>query len=263
MFMEHKQLEKASRILKGHRHPVPDLSVTQARKPVKPIPAPELSSDEKLIQDLSVVCNELAEQVLFSAEPGTVSQFQQSSSLLLGPEGLEDSELVNESMMSNVEISPSLLEFSVKLNKNVNHHMEEIKRLKQRKSSLLNEHTNGDPSVQAERYYAAQNLLSVYAPDNINKWSQSFPHGSGSENAQALIRQESNNPSSVLPVRTTVSHPNPTSEREFPLLERKQLVSAEAEAAGSLLQPKKPFLSSYRPGLKESDVPLLMKKNMK
>jgi hypothetical protein len=259
---KNKRLEKAARVQQGHRDPVPNLTVTPPGKPSPATIAPALSSDQKLIHELSAVCNDLAEKVLFSAEPSAMSQFPKSCSLLQGPEGFDESEAFNESTVSNVEISPSLLEFSVNLNKNVNHHVEEIKRLKQKKAALLGDSSSVDPSVQAERYYAAQNVFSSYNSDNISKWAEAFPHGSGADSTQALVHAGGG--SSALPLRNTIRQPSgSSSQNEFPIIDRRQLVSSEADVSGNLLKPKTPFLASYRTIVKESDVPLLSKKVLK
>lgn len=270
----------------GQREPPSDLSLVQRRSAVTPGsapgPAPTATaalptSDERLIDELSVICNDLAEKVLFSAEPFSASSFQRSSSECAGgvEGGGESCELFDESVLSaGLEISPSLLDYSVALNKNVNHHVDEIRRLKQRKAQLLGE-SNGDPTVQAERYYAAQNIFNARVPDTISKWSQAFLEGSGSEVAQAVARGGSSGPGASLPLRHEIRLPSPRgsgsgsgsgaegSGGELPIIERRQLSAAEADSRPPSL-PKKPFLSSYtKTSSKESDVPLLTKKVMK
>jgi hypothetical protein len=257
-----KRFDKAVLIKQGHRNAVPDLTLVpheQLPEQVPPQSAP--SSDEMLLSELSRVCEDLAEKVLFPSEPSMYTNSHQKSSFMLqSPEGMDDSfELYNESMVSNVEISPSLLEFSVNLNKNVNHHVEKIRHLKQKRSELLGESSNTNPSVQAERYYAAQNIFTNRNPDNISKWSQSFLEGSGSDAAQSIVRK--GGPSGVLPLRQEVRYPPPMTDDDSPVIERRQLSTSEAARPASV--PNKQFLASYRNTVKESDIPLLTKIKMK
>jgi len=170
----------------------------------------------------------------------------------------ESYNLFNESVMSNVEISPSLFDYSMKLNKNVNHHVQQIKKLKKKQSELLN---TSDPCLDAEKYYAKQNIFNSRFPENISKWSQIFQQGSGSETAQTLIHQDPNfNPNlqnSALKSPKLI-HPPPS---ELPIVERKHLIQSNS-AVDMTSQPHKSFLGSYRAsqGLAQNVVPLLTKK---
>ena len=249
-----KKFQKGEVIKQGHKEPIPDLCVTQHQVSIQSAPQPtrtEQGSDEKLIQELSIACNDLAEKVLFSVDPSSSLQFQKSSSLLLNESGVDD-----ETDGSNVQISPSLLEFSNTLNRNVNHHVEEIRKLKQRKANLLNDVNNADPTTQAERYYAAQRVFSAQKSESIQKWGNAFPDGSGSEFTQSIVRD-----GGKLTPRNVIH--DPTLDSELPIIERKQLVSNEQDSMKVLFPPKSQFLSLYKTSTRESNIPLMTKRVMK